>query len=84
MKIWKKIGKAIKMGKRIYQIKGGYFVMKKLLFCFILGLSVFTTACGGWSKPSSSSNNDKPIAESNKNKGDKDAPVAELLVTNGF
>ena len=61
--------------------------MKKLLFGFILGLSVFTTSCGGGSKPSSSSNNDKsdkPVAESNKNKGDKDAPVAELLVTNGF
>ena len=61
--------------------------MKKLLLGLILGLSVFTTACGGGSKPSSSSNNDKsdkPVAESNKNKGDKDAPVAELLVTNGF
>lgn len=70
-----------------YEIKGGCFVIKKLLFCFILGLSVFTTACGGGSKPSSSSNNDKsdkPVAESNKNKGDKDAPIAELLVTNGF
>lgn len=61
--------------------------MKKLLFGLILGLSAFTTACGGWSKPSSSSNNNKPDksgAESNKNKGDKDVPVAELLVTNGF
>ena len=62
--------------------KRGIFGMKKFIFSLLVGTAILSTACGGKNQPTNSGN--KPTVESNKNKGDKDAPIAELLVTNGF
>lgn len=64
--------------------KRGIFGMKKFIFSLLLGIAIFSTACGSKSQSTNSSNNDKPTVESHKNKSDKDAPSAELLVSNGF
>lgn len=68
--------------KNVKNKKRGIFGMKKFIFSFLIGTAIFSTACGGRNQSTNSSN--KPTVESNKNKGDKDAPVAELLVSNGF
>lgn len=66
--------------------KKGIFGMKKFIFSFIISISVLCAACGGKSSNTSSSNNkpEQSSVEGKNNKNDKDAPVAELLIKNGF
>jgi hypothetical protein len=66
--------------------KKGIFGMKKFIFSFVISISVLCAACGGKSSNTSSSNNkpEQSSVEGKNNKNDKDAPVAELLIKNGF